>query len=98
MDMGNRFFTIDDTEIQMTMVVKLHQLQRESLPSLTYQNLEDYLHMSKWRSRNPRSLHTAVDDIMHITASEIVKFLSRQAIVDGAQMNLDDFADLIGGN
>ena len=41
--MDSGVFDINNVEVQMTMVVKLHQLQREALPHLTYQNLEAYL-------------------------------------------------------
>ena len=95
--MENRFFNINDTEVQMTMVVKLHQLQREGLPALTYRNLEEYLQDVLWRDRYPKQLQTAVDDVLSVTAGDIVQFLSRQAIVDGSRMDLEDFADLIGG-
>lgn len=90
-------FDILNTEVQMTMVVKLHQLQRESLPHLSYRNLEDYLTERVWKKGNPKSLHVAVNDIMSVSASDIVKFLSRQAIQSGSQKSLEDFADLIGG-
>ncbi|MBQ9048744.1 MAG: hypothetical protein IJ120_12680 [Solobacterium sp.] len=86
-----------NTEVQMTMVVKLHQLQRENLSTLTYRNLEDYLNESLWKAELPTSLHAAVNDILSVTANDIVKFLSRQAMTRGGRETLEDFSDLIGG-
>lgn len=91
-------FDILNTEIQMTMVVKLQQLQREDLPTITYQDLESFLVNDLWRLHQPRYLYEGVKDILSISASDIVKFLSRQAIVRGTQASLYEFADLIGGH
>lgn len=95
--MSREFFDIMNTEIQMAMVVKLQQLQRSELKTITYWNLEDYLMHDLWRLHLPRSLHEGVNDILHISASDIVKYLSRKAIIEGSEIDLGDFADLIGG-
>lgn len=95
--MENVLFDTTNTEVQMTMVVKLHQLQRESLATLTYQNLDEYLSQGLWKKRVPRSLHTAVNDVMSVTGSDVVKFMARQAIIQGSSGNLADYVDLIGG-
>ena len=95
--MDSGVFDINNVEVQMTMVVKLHQLQREALPHLTYQNLEAYLTQVVWKKQLPRALHEAADDVLRINANDIVRFLSRQAITEGEKAHLEDFADLIGG-
>lgn len=88
---------LDNRQIQLTIVLKLQQLQRDALPGLRYQNIEDTLRYWKWRKRTPRTLHEAVNDILSLTADEIVRILSQRAIVDGYRQSLNDFEDLIGG-
>ena len=41
--MSDSYFDIDNTEVQMTLVIKLQQLQHDANPYFTYQNLEDYM-------------------------------------------------------
>ena len=89
--------SIDNTQVQLTMVLKLQQLQREGLPSLSYGNLEEYILKSLWKKRTPYSLHEAADQILHVPGDDIVRFLSRQAVINGAHANLEDFSDVIGG-
>lgn len=95
--MENVRFDTTNTEVQMTMVIKLHQIQRESLSALVYQNIEDYLNERLWKQKTPRTLNVAVNDVMSITASDLVKFLSQQAIIKGHSESLADYADLFGG-
>ncbi len=90
-------FDVNNTQIQMVMVIKLNQLKRVSLPTLTYGNLEDFLMEKLWVKSFPKSLHEATDEILHIEANDIVKFLSKKAIQDGSRMKLSDFSDVIGG-
>ena len=70
--MENVCYDTTNTEVQMTMVVKLHQLQREALSTLTYQNLEDYLSHVIWKNKVPKALHVAVNDVMSVTGSDLV--------------------------
>ena len=51
-----------------------------------------------WRNKSPRTLNQAVDVVWNVAANDIVRFLSTQAVIDGAKKNLEDFADVIGGN
>ncbi|MBR2068025.1 MAG: hypothetical protein IJ875_07210 [Solobacterium sp.] len=90
-------YDIDNANIQMVMVLKLSQLKREELPTLSYGQFEAYLMESLWKNKLPTTLHSATDDIMHVSAMEIVRFLSRRAIVEGAHQDLSDFTDVIGG-
>lgn len=95
--MGNEEFDVNNTSVQMLLVLKLQQLKRESMPSLTYKNLEDYLSKMRWKRKRPTSLHQAADEVMSIRAEHIVRYLTHQAIVEGSQESLADFQDLIGG-
>ena len=91
-------FDVHNMYVQLTMVIKIQQLQRESLSSLTYKNLEDYLSHVLWKSSLPGSLHEAADQILSVKGEQIVRFLTSQAIKEGSRDRLDDFSDLIGGN
>ena len=53
---------------------------------------------SLWKKALPGSLHQAADEILSVSASDIVRFLSMRAVRDGARSNLEDFSDVIGGN
>lgn len=96
--MDKQHYDINDTEVQMTLVMKLQQLQRESRTYLTYQNLEEYTMNNLWNHHNPKSLYRAVDDIMRIQANDVVKYLARKTIMNSDEVTLADFTDLIGGN
>ena len=83
--------------IQLTMVLKLQQLKRSGLPSLKYSNLEDYLNEKLWANTSPRSLHEAADEILALSTQEMIRFLAKKAITDGAASRIEDFSDIIGG-
>ena len=90
-------FDIENIQVQMMMVIKLQQLKRESLNSLTYQSLETYLSEDLFRKHPPRSLHEAAAEIISVKADDLVKYLARKALEDGKRQSLSDFSDLIGG-
>jgi len=96
--MSSSVYDTDNTLVQLTMVLKMQNLQRGQLPSLSYENLEDFLNQCLWKRGCPSSLHEAADQILHINAAQIVRFLSKKAIIDGAHADLEDFSDIIGGN
>ncbi len=90
-------YDVDNVEVQMIMVVKLQQLKREYLDSLTYQSLESYLSEDLFRKHPPRSLHEAAAEIIAVKPDDLVKYLARKALEDGKRQSLSDFSDLIGG-
>ena len=90
-------YDVNNTLVQLTMVLKLQQLKRDELPSLSYENLEDFLTEKLWAVRAPSTLHEAADDILNVPANEIVRWLSKRAIIDGSRSQLEDFSDVIGG-
>lgn len=96
--MQSEKFDVNHTLVQLTMVLKLQQLKRGELSSLSYGNLEDFLMESLWKKNTPNSLHEAADDVLSVSASDIVRFLSMRAVVDGSKQNLEDFTDVIGGD
>ncbi len=91
-------FDVNNTCIQLVMVLKMQQLKNTDIPTLRYENLEDYLSDSLWKADCPRSLHTAINQILSVKAQDIVRFLAREAIVQGRNKDISDFTDLIGGN
>ncbi len=95
--MDRERFDVNHIQVQMLMVIKLQQLQRDSLPSLTYQNLEDYISNQLWKQKIPRTLYVAANDVLSVTASDIVRFLALHAAGFGGNSSLEDFSDLIGG-
>ena len=48
--MTETVFDTDNTMIQLVMVLKLTELRCDQLPSLKYENLEDYLRQYLWKS------------------------------------------------
>ena len=88
---------IQDEQIQLTLMLKLQKLQREQLPGLNYKNLEDVMLKLVWKRNTPKFLHEAVNDILSLTADQIVRFLSRQAVIEGYHQEISEFSDLIGG-
>ena len=90
-------FDIENIQVQMMMVIKLQQLKRESLNSLTYQSLETYLSEDLFRKHPPRSLHEAASAVISVQAEDVVRFLARKALEEGKYQSLSDYTDLIGG-
>ena len=90
-------FDIENIQVQMMMVIKLQQLKRESLNSLTYQSLETYLSEDLFRKHPPRSLHEAASAVISVKAEDVVRFLARKALEEGKYQSLSDYTDLIGG-
>ncbi len=91
-------FDVHNTYIQLVMVLKLQQLKKKEIPTLRYENLEDYLETCLWKKDYPRSLHGAINQILSVKAQDIVRFLAKDAIISSRSKDLSEFADLIGGN
>ena len=65
---------LKNKQIQLTLMLKLQQLQREQLPGLNYKNLEDVMLKLVWKRNRPKTLHEAVNDILSLSADQIVRF------------------------
>lgn len=89
---------VKNSQIQFVLFLKLKQLQRNELSSLTMKHLEDTLDGFVWKFKQPKTLNEAVNDILALQINEIIGFLSQQAIIDGASMELSDLGEWIGGN
>lgn len=89
---------LDNKQLKLAIALKTSQLQREQLSSLTYQHVEATMLGLRWKRKKPVSMNEAVNDIFSLTASEIVAYLSSQAVIAGSKMKITDFNDLLGGN
>ena len=47
---------LKNKQIQLTLMLKLQQLQREQLPGLNYKNLEDVMQKLVWKRNQPKTL------------------------------------------
>ncbi|WP_075876210.1 post-transcriptional regulator [Merdibacter massiliensis] len=83
--------------IQLAIHLQLCKLQREQLPSLTYQHIEDTLRGYVWKRKQPQDLQEAVNDILQLKVGEIVAFLTKQVIIMGKSADLDEVYRKIGG-
>ena len=90
-------FEIKNSRIQLTIIIKVYQLQKEGLDNIDSSFIEDYLTLVKWRKEKPETLHEAVNDILSINGDNIVRFLSTRAIIDSKNKTLGDFTSLLEG-
>lgn len=93
----NEQFSTKDKHIKLAIALKTSQLKREELSSLTYEHVESALSGFVWGHKQPHSVHEAIDDIFKLNASEVVQYLTSQAVILGSQMKLNEFNDLIEG-
>ena len=85
---------VDHKAVKMILVLKLHQLQREELATLTYENLLDYLFGYRWQKEFPETLNEIASDVFSIQASDIVAYLSFSAIKDAREHTPEEYSDL----
>jgi len=85
------------TQIKLTMLLKLGQIQSEGLPGLSLDQFENALWKIKWAEGHPKHLHQIIDDIMTLKTEEIVNILSQQAVIESRHQTLSDFSTLFGG-
>jgi len=85
------------TQIKLTMLLKLGQIQSETLPGLSLDQFENALWKIKWAEGHPKHLHQIIDDILSLKTEEIVSVLSQQAVIESRHQTLSDFSTLFGG-
>lgn len=95
--MQREVLNIQNKLIQTLMVVRMQDIQRNDLPTLDYDDLEAYLEKYLWKSRTPVTISQAANDILHVNANDLVRFMSTQAVKAGASGKLSDFMDILGG-
>lgn len=92
--MKKEIFDVNHPKVQLALVLKLQQLKRTQISTLTYNDLEDYLALVILKKETCDSLSQAVDLIWKIEAKDVIRFLSNQVIRDSAKKNLLDFAKI----
>lgn len=84
--------------IKMMIFLKINQLKREQLDSLTYTHIVNVLFYIIWDRKLPNTIHEAVDDIMKLEAKDVVTALHTLAMIEGSKMTLDKIDSILGGN
>ena len=72
--MNKDVFDVNHPSVQMAMVLKLQQMKRTQIPTLSYSDLEDYLTLFIWKNGTNDSLTEAVDTIWKIESRDIIRF------------------------
>ncbi len=83
--MGNNEI-IATNEFKLAVFLKIKQLRRNELATLTYSHVLDVLHFLKWKKKPPQSIHEAINDLMDLSIGEIIATLHTLALINGAQM------------
>ena len=84
-------------EVKLAVYLKINQLKREQLHSLTYSHVLNVLFFCVWNKRMPSSIHKAVNDIMKLNANDVIVALHTLAMVEGSKMEVDRIDDILGG-
>lgn len=84
--------------IRLTIFLKINQLKREQLESLTYSHIVNVLFYIVWDRKLPNSIHQAVNDIIKLNAKEVVVALHTLAMIEGSKMSLDKINYILGGD
>jgi hypothetical protein len=85
------------TQIKLTMTLRLGMIQNEAIPHLSYEQFENALWKIKWSEGYPKHIHQIINDIMSLSAEEIVSHLSTQSVIESRHQTLSDFSTLFGG-
>lgn len=94
---GYEHMTIFDTNnqsVQLALVLKLSSVQKETLSSLTYDELEKIFNRLIWRRQKPKSLNEAINDIFKLTHDDLVGFLAKLSELESYQKTIDDYKDV----
>jgi|GEM_PF-6821661 len=83
-----------DSRVKLLIYLKVSQLNREAMSSIKYNHIADYLKIYKWSKSQPFSFHEATNDIVTITAEEIVAFLARRSANRADHFHEDSFKDM----
>ncbi len=77
---------IHSNEFKLAVFLKIKQLRRNELTTLTYTHIIKVLHFLKWKKMPPQSIHLAIHDVFDLSIGEIVATLHMLALIDGTQM------------
>lgn len=82
----------NDNNFKIALYLKCSQLQR-ILPSLS----DDHIKIAcchTWEKEMPSSLNQVINELMNLSADQVVAILSCEAVVQGAAMSIDEFDGL----
>lgn len=85
-------------DIKLAIYLKINQLKRDNLSSLTYNHLLKVLFHCVWDRKKPTSIHEAVNDIMRLNANDIVISLHTLAMIEGSTMGVEKIDEILGGD
>ena len=84
-------------DVKLAIYLKINQLKRDNLSSLTYSHLLKVLFHCIWDRRKPSSIHEAVNDIMKLNANDVVISLHTLAMIEGSSMGVEKIEEFLGG-
>lgn len=94
----NRDHIVYSDDVKLAIYLKINQLKRENLSSLTYNHLLKVLFNCVWDRKKPNTIHEAVNDIMKLNANEVVISLHTLAMIEGSTMSVDKIDEILGGD
>lgn len=86
---------LQNNQINLAIAIKTAQIRRCTLKSIKESHVRATLFGYVWKYHQPHNLNQAVDDILHLNVNEIIAYLSNQAVILGAQLDVDDIDDLL---
>ncbi len=90
MDLNECF---NDHYISMLLALKLNQLKREDITSLSLDDLKSSLY-SMCVKRKVSQYHQVVDIILNTSSQDLIAHSFMQARIDGQKMSINDFSDM----
>lgn len=90
MDLNECF---NDHYIKMLLALKLNQLKREDITSLTLDDLQSSLY-SMCVKKKVEQYHQVVDVIMNTSSQDLIAHSFMQARIDSQKMTIKDFSDM----
>ena len=87
----------DNHYMQLLISLKVNQLKREELSSLTYEHVESAL-ISICKRQKVESFNQLADIVVNLSADDLIARTFTKANIDSVKMKIDDFSDLFGGD
>lgn len=88
---------VQNSIVRLTIFLKISQLRREQLSTLTYTHIVNVLFFLIWKQKMPATINQAVNDIMKLEAKDVVSALHTLAMIEGYSMSLDNIDSFLGG-
>ena len=87
----------DNHYLQLLIALKVNQLKREQLSSLTHEHVESTL-ISIAKRQKVEHLHQLANIVINLSADDLIARTFSKARIDSVKMKIDDFSDLFGGD